>query len=91
MSTLVSCELLSTPPYTETSFEVLPGQKHAVAVQPGAGNTLEGNFSISGTENYIDFYIEGLNGELIYGVERSEGSLSFEMICQAGEILARWA
>jgi hypothetical protein len=86
VSALVSCELLSTPPYTETNFEVLPGPKHAVAVQPGAGDTL---VSISGTENYIGFYIEGLSGELIYGVERDESSLSFEMICQACEMLAR--
>jgi len=77
---LVSCQVLPrAPSYIETDFEVPPGQKHTLAVELRSGDSLEGDFSISGAENYIDFYIEGPNGDLTYGKERGEGSLSFEM------------
>jgi len=40
---------------------------------------LEGDFSVSGAENYIDFYIKGPNDELVYGVERVAGGHSFKV------------
>ncbi len=80
--TLISagCEALSAPStYTETSFTVEPGQKHTVAVQLREVRTVEGSFSISGADNFIDFYIKGSNGELAYGVVRAVGAQSFEI------------
>lgn len=75
----VGCEAISPPSsYTEASFAVEPGQKHTVAVQLREGHTVEGSFSISGADNFIDFYIKGPNGELAYGVVRAVGAQSFE-------------
>lgn len=80
---LTSCQVLSgAPPYTETSFTVTPGEKHTVAVELRAGSTLDGSFSISGGENYIDFYIKGPEGGLAYGVVRAVGGQSFETTAQ---------
>lgn len=77
---LVGCQLLAgAPSYTETSFEVPPGQKYTLATELKAGDILEGSFSVSGAENYIDFYVKGPRGELTYGVVRSMGSQSFEV------------
>lgn len=76
----IGCDVVSVPSSpTETSFTVEPGQKHTIGLQLREGHTVEGNFSISGTENYIDFYIKGPNGELAYGVVRAVGAQSFEI------------
>jgi len=75
---LVSCQVLpGAPSYTETSFAVPPGEKYTLAVELRAGRTVEGSFSVSGAENYVDFYIKGPKGDLAYGVVRAVGGQSF--------------
>src|SRR3972149_8926090 len=77
---LASCQVIpGATPYTETSFSVAPGEKHPLAVELGAGGTVEGDFSVSGAENYIDFYITGPGGELAYGVVGAVGGPTLRM------------
>lgn len=63
--------------YTEKSFTVGVGEKYNIAVELRAGQTVEGDFSISGQEDYIDFYIKDAYGGLTYGVVRAVGSHRF--------------
>lgn len=63
--------------YTEKSFAVGVNEKHTIAVELKAGQTIEGNFSVSGKEDSIDFYIKDAFGGLTYGVVRAEGSHKF--------------
>lgn len=65
--------------YIEKSFSVGPGEKYTVAAELKEGHTLEGSFSISGQENYIDFYVKDPLGGLAYGVVRDQGSHSFTL------------
>lgn len=64
---------------TQSQFTVEAGQKHTLAVALREGHSVSGTFSVSGSQNYIDFYIKGPNGELAYGVVRVQGGQSFEM------------
>ncbi len=77
----VGCDFVpggSAPAATETQFTVAAGQKYTVAVQLREGRSVEGSFSISGQENYIDFYVKAPNGMLAYGVVRAVNAQSFE-------------
>lgn len=73
---LTSC--LAPPPYTEASFSVGPSQKHTIAVSLNGGQVVEGYFGVSGSEDYIDFYVKGPQGELAYSPGRVKGSHQFE-------------
>lgn len=68
---------ISAPPYTEKSFTVGVGEKHTISAQVKEGQTIEGDFSVSGQQDYIDFYIKDPFGGLTYGVIRAEGSHRF--------------
>lgn len=68
---------ISAPPYTEKDFTIEVSEKHTIAVDLKAGQTVEGDFSISGQEDFIDFYIKDPIGDLLYGVIRAEGSHNF--------------
>ena len=68
---------ISAPLYTERDFTVGVGEKYTVVAELRAGQTIEGDFSISGQEDYIDFYIKDPFGDLLYGVIRAEGSHKF--------------
>ncbi len=76
---LSSCDVLpgGGAPVQEVSFTVAPGAKHTIAVDLREGHTVSGNFSVSGKENFIDFYIKDPNGGLAFGSERAQGSLAF--------------
>ncbi|MBI4289333.1 MAG: emp24/gp25L/p24 family protein [Chloroflexi bacterium] len=76
---LSSCEVLpGGAPVLETTFTVAAGAKHTIAVDLREGRTISGTFSVSGKENFIDFYIKDPNGGLAFGSERAQGGLSFE-------------
>lgn len=78
----VACDALPGGPVatpTQTQFAVEAGQKYTVAVTLREGHSVSGTVSVSGAQNYIDFYIKGPNGELAYGVVRVQGGQSFEM------------
>ena len=68
---------ISMPPYTERSFTVGVDEKYTIGVELRAGQTVEGGFSVSGREDYIDFYIKDPFGGLTCGVIRAVGSYSF--------------
>lgn len=68
---------ISAPPYTERDFTVGVGEKYTLAAEVRAGQTIEGDFSVSGQEDYIDFYIKDPSGDLLYGVIRADGSHKF--------------
>lgn len=53
------------------------GEKYTIVAELRAGQTIEGDFSVSGQRNYIDFYIKDPFGGLTYGVVRAEGSHRF--------------
>jgi len=67
----------SATPYTQIDFTVGVSEKHTVVVDLEAGQTVEGDFSISGQQDYIDFYIKDPSGGLLYDVIRAEGSHKF--------------
>lgn len=68
---------ISAPSYTEKDFTVGVSEKHTIQVDVGAGQIIEGDFSVSGQEDYIDFYIEDPFGSLLFDVHRAVGSLQF--------------
>lgn len=76
---LSACALVS-PESTaqEVSFTVAPSTKHTIAADVREGHSIVGSFTVSGQENFIDFYIKDPNGGLAYGVVRAQGSHSFE-------------
>jgi hypothetical protein len=80
---LTSCDGISIPTggqaFAETSFTVEPGERHTVAVPLEAGRRVEGSFSVSGAEDTIDFYVNGPDRELVFGVIRAVGGESFEV------------
>ncbi len=53
-----------------TTFDIASRAQHSVAVQLQKGDTLEGTLSISGRENYLDFYVSAPDGGQVYGVVR---------------------
>lgn len=76
---LTSCSLTpveSTP--QEASFTVASSAKHTISIEARSGQSIEGYFSVTGNENYIDFYIKDPDGGLTYGVVRAQGSHSFQ-------------
>lgn len=73
----VSTPQTSDTSYTERDFTVGVSEKHTIAVNLEAGQIVEGDFSISGQEDYIDFYIKDPFGGLLYDVNRAGGSLQF--------------
>ncbi|MBI2935152.1 MAG: emp24/gp25L/p24 family protein [Chloroflexi bacterium] len=90
---LIACDVLpgiSPPTPLETQFTVEPGKKHSIAVMVREGRSLEGTFSISGGENFIDFSIRGPNGELSYGVVRAVGGRTFEMTADKEGTYTMW-
>lgn len=68
---------ISAPPYTDREFTVGVSEKHTIVAELRAGQTIEGDLSISGQEDYIDFYIKDPFGGLLYGVIRAKGSHKF--------------
>ncbi len=79
---LVACDALPGGPAAtpvQAQFTVAAGQKHTLAVPLREGHSVSGTVSVSGAQNYIDFYIKGPNGELAYGVVRVQGGQNFEM------------
>jgi len=68
---------ISGSPYTEKDFTVGVGEKYTIVAELKVGQTIEGDFSVSGQEDYIDFYIKDPFGGLTYGVIRAEGSHRF--------------
>ncbi|MBI4330635.1 MAG: emp24/gp25L/p24 family protein [Chloroflexi bacterium] len=82
----VACDFgpeLAAPAPGELQFTVAAGQKYTVAVPLREGGTVQGTLSVSGPENFIDFYVRGPNGELSFGVVRVAGGQSFEMKAEA--------
>lgn len=76
---LSACGLVPLEPTgQEVSFTVAPSAKHTIAVDVREGRRIVGSFTVSGQENYMDFYIKDPNGGLAYGVVRAQGSHSFE-------------
>lgn len=76
---LTSCEfLLVETTNQEVNFTLAPSAKHTIAVEVREGHWVQGSFSVSGKENFIDFYIKDPAGGLAYGVTRAQGGLSFE-------------
>ena len=84
---LASCALVpGDSSFQEVSFTVAASAKHTIAVEVRAGHSLEGSFSVSGPENYIDFYIKDPAGGLAYGVVRAQGGHGFEALAETGGI-----
>ena len=54
----ISCLEISSPPYTDRDFTVGVGEKYTLVADIEAGQIIEGDFSVSGQEDYIDFYIK---------------------------------
>lgn len=80
---VVSCSPgIGGRPYTEKEFTVGPGEKQTIVADLRAGQTIEGDFSVSGGEDYIDFYIKDPFGGLTYGVTRAEGGHRFDAEAQ---------
>ena len=76
---LTSCEFLPIETTSqEVNFTLAPSAKHTIAVEVREGHWVQGSFSVSGKENFIDFYIKDPAGGLAYGVVRAQGGLSFE-------------
>lgn len=76
---LTSCEFLPIESTNqEVNFTLAPSAKHTIAVEVREGHRVQGSFSVSGKENFIDFYIKDPAGGLAYGVTRAQGGLSFE-------------
>ena len=73
----ISCLEISSPPYTDRDFTVGVGEKYTLVADLEAGQIIEGDFSVSGQEDYIDFYIKDPSDSLLYGVIRAEGSQEF--------------
>jgi hypothetical protein len=71
-----SCLEVGAPPYTERNFTVGVNEKYTIVADLEAGQIIEGDFSISGQEDYIDFYIKDPFGGLLYSVT-AEGSHKF--------------
>ena len=71
-----SCLEIGAPPYTESNFTVEVDEKHTIVAELKAGQIIEGDFSISGQEDYIEFYIKDPFGVQLYGVT-AEGSHKF--------------
>lgn len=77
---LASCDLLlGDTSFQEVNFTVAPSAKQTIAAEVKAGHSVEGSFSVTGKETYIDFYIKDPSGGLPYGVVRAQGGHSFEM------------
>lgn len=76
-SSLSSLSDIGVSPYTEKTFVVGEGEKYSVVAVLKEGQTVEGDFSVSGEQDYLDFYIKDPTGDLIYGVVRAQGSLRF--------------
>lgn len=77
---VASCSSLSdigVSPYIEKSFGVGVGEKYSVVAVLNEGQTIEGDFSVSGQQDYLDFYIKDPLGGFIYDVVRAQGSLRF--------------
>lgn len=76
---LTSCALMPVETQTqEASFTVASSAKHTIPIEVRSGQSIEGYFSVTGRENYIDFYIKDPAGGLAYGVVRAQGSHSFQ-------------
>ncbi len=67
----------SATPYTQIDFTVGVSEKHTVVIDLEAGQTIEGDFSISGQQDYIDFYIKDPSDDLLYDDVRAVGSHEF--------------
>ena len=68
---------ISTASYTDKNFTVGVDEKYTIVVELRAGQTIEGDFSVSGREDDIGFYIKDPFGGLAYGVIRTVGGQSF--------------
>lgn len=66
------------------------GEKYPIAVHLDAGQTVEGDFSVSGTENDIDFYITDPSGWLAHDKVDVEGSYQFAVEARDSGIYTLW-
>jgi hypothetical protein len=85
---VVACEgnpiLGGDAPLSESSFVVLPGEKHTVTVSMRAGETLDGTVNVGGQGDSIDFYVHGPERDLAFGVVRVVGGSSFTLRATKG-------
>lgn len=68
-------------PYTDTSFHVSPRSYRTLTVHAGAGDRIEGYFTIRGGADEVKFRIEDSYGSTIYNAGLVYDRHDFRVIC----------
>ena len=68
-------------PYRDTSFRVSSLSEQTLTVDAGAGDTIEGYFTVRGGADEVDFWIEDPWGRTIHNAGRVYDRNDFQVTC----------